>query len=169
MIPRLFLPRRKFDHDDTAHKINHRALEDWAERVRRNVPEGGADWDNVNTSETRTAATYGDLATVGPTVTVKTGDSGKVLVIVSARIKAGAGGAAGMAFQILDSTGAEVHPAQSDDTVQTDDTANTDTLERSTIVKTLGRNEMHTFRAKYIGNGANASTFTSRRINVIPL
>lgn len=165
----LRLPRRAFTADDSAHRENLRVLEDWAGVIRRNVPETGAGSDVVATSETRTTATYGDLTTVGPTVSVKTGESGMALVIVSARIKAGAAGAGGMAFEVTDPAASVVHGAVDADSAQTDDTASFDGTERTTLVTGLVANTLHTFTAKYVGNGTNASTFKARRVTVVPI
>lgn len=60
-----------------------------AQALQLKKPSAAADY--VAASENRTSATYGDLTTVGPSVTVNVGESGCVLVALSAALGNGSG------------------------------------------------------------------------------
>lgn len=64
---------------------------------------------SVATQETSTSSTFGDLATVGPTVTVPVRQSGKLLVIISAQIQwisTAAAATVGGAYATIEMSGA---------------------------------------------------------------
>jgi hypothetical protein len=168
MIRSLFLFRRRFDSDETSHVTNIKTLEDWADLVRQSLTSE-ADVDLVATGETRTTNSYGNLATTGPVLTIRVGPSGKLLITVSARIQAGASGAASMAFEIKDVDGNVVHAASDNDAARGDNASTTLTLQRTSLVTGLPRRQDVVVTAKYEGNGTDASTFTSRRLIVVPV
>lgn len=122
------------------------------------------DWDEVDDSQSRMSATYGDLATVGPTVTLNVSDSGLVLIALTARLAVTAGAAL---VGVLFSNGTDTFAA--DDAVSLE-FSGTGALRASCVeVVSLGFGGLVTATTKYRGDGTHAATFSDRRLMVVPL
>ena len=115
---------------------------------------------DVGTSETTTGTGYGDLATVGPSITATLG-GGAVLIIVSCKLK---GDAAGTDVYAAVS-GSAITPADSD-AVQATGTAMRNGA-RGMVATGLSGGS-HTFKMVY-KTSAGTGTFQQRRIILIPL
>lgn len=130
-----------------------------AAALQNKKPSAGADY--VAASENRTTTTYGDLATVGPTVTVNVGESGCVLVALATALGNG-GGYAQMSFA-----------ASGANTVAASDTraiAVTGTTQRigSTFLLTGLLPGITTITAKYNATAGTANFF-DRRVAAVAL
>lgn len=119
----------------------------------------------VSTSETRTSTTYGDLATVGPTVTVTTGTV--ALVIFGTHVSntnAGQGGR-----MAVDISGATTSAASDTNSVLAESGNANDGFQWSyaTVIDSLTAGS-NTFRAKYRLVGAGTATFSNRSLSIVP-
>lgn len=150
-------------------KVGDTVPAEWFQAVRDNLALiFGADAGEVNAAETRSVDTYGDLATIGPAVTVETGT--RALVIINAYMTASADGvAADMSFAVSGATsiGASTNwrAVQRFSTAALEDRMGTAIKLVSTLTPGL-----NTFTAKYRRAGsAGTATFINRRIFVLPL
>jgi hypothetical protein len=124
---------------------------------------------NVNTDEARTTATYGVLATAGPTVTNLAMVNGQTaLVIVSWKGLASSDGTNGyMGYQV---TGASGTIAPSDDDaaycfIAKNGTSAGESASRPSVFQATATGN-HTFTSQYKGDGVNSMHFIDRRIIV---
>jgi hypothetical protein len=117
----------------------------------------------VQTSETRNNTVFGDLATVGPSVTVNIGVNGIALVGVYSGISPSAASYGGMGFVV---SGANTLAASDDYTVFIAGGASDGRIGNAFMLTGLTPGST-TFKAQY-KSGA-VTTFTSRRIWVIAL
>ena len=121
------------------------------------------DGATVATSQTTTSATYTDLTTAGPAVTVTT--STKVLVIISAQLEAYGFESTYMSFAVSGATTSAATDARSIYSIGT----SSDEMSLSAaqvITVTAGSN---TFTAKYKCTGGSARSFENRHIFVMNL
>jgi len=125
----------------------------------------GALTANVATSESTTSATFTDLATPGPAVTVTIGSSGMALVIVSADlVNNTASDYAAMGFAV---SGASTVAAASGNALYNRNASN---LQASYAILVTGLTAgSNTFTAKYERVVGGTATFANRVITVIPL
>lgn len=132
----------------------------------------GADFNNmfadpvvadVAAAETTTSASYTDLATAGPAVTLSlvTGQACLVIVSASMNISTGASHAANMSFAV---SGASSLAATDPNAASTQSA--TDTMASRVSVYVAGATGSHTFTAKYKQVNTGTAQFTSRRIVV---
>lgn len=114
----------------------------------------------VQTSQSLTGASYADLATVGPAITITTGAN--ALVTVGALV-VGVSGGSSMAFAISGATTAAANDLNALLSVSVEFQA-----AMTTVVQGLtpGTN---TFTAKYKSDGTHSSTWANRWLSVIPL
>lgn len=118
----------------------------------------------VSTTETTTSTSPADLTTVGPTVTVEVGPSGRLLVAVSAQARTS--GAADYAYACVDVSGPTAVAAGIAKSVRA---AGTLFFGGSfTQVLTGLTPGSYTVRAKYAVS-AGTGTFANREINAVPL
>jgi hypothetical protein len=117
----------------------------------------------VTTSQNSSSATYADLATAGPAVTLTTGT--KAMVIVGARVQASSGWNGNMSYAV---SGATTVAANDEWSIMSFDGYSQQFSFASTQVSlTAGSN---TFTAKYkTGSAENPCTFSNRYIIVIDL
>jgi len=123
------------------------------------------DGDYISSSQTTTSATYTDLATAGPVITVTTGT--RAIVWISAKLTHGT--ALGNAFMAYDVSGATTIAA--DDAVavaHAPGVANGYQQAGIIILQGSLTSGSNTFTAKYRTNTGTA-TFTYRRLVVFPL
>lgn len=127
----------------------------------------GAQSALVATSQTYASATFGDLATVGPTVTVNIGANGLALVSLYASISnSDASNSTGMSFAM---SGANTQAAQTGFYLAQIASAVADSMRSSAVFLLTGLNPgATTFTAKYRASGGTGS-FADRRIAVVPL
>lgn len=125
----------------------------------------------ITTSQTRNIATYGDLATVGPTVTVTTSD--RALCLWSADFENNtAGGAAGAGntwMSIAVSGNTTIAAEDNTALMNQDTTANRNRQfmrHKFFVALTPGSN---TFQAKYRITGVTTGTWGNRRLLVFPM
>ena len=121
------------------------------------------DGATVATSQTTTSATYTDLTTAGPAVTVTT--STKVLVIISAQLEAYGFESTYMSFAVSGATTSAATDARAIYSIGT----SSDEMSLSAaqvITVTAGSN---TFTAKYRCTGGTARSFENRHIFVMNL
>jgi hypothetical protein len=119
----------------------------------------------VDTAQTTSSATYGDLATVGPTVTLTVPASGKVLVVMSSLID----------ITDVNSVGVMALEMSSANTLAADDEFSFSA--RGTVAIRCGISFLFEgltpgstqFRAKYRRTPAGTATFTHRKLGVIPI
>jgi hypothetical protein len=118
---------------------------------------------DITTSETTTATSYGDLATVGPSVTLSMSNGQAALVFLSTFCtnSIGGGHTTYMSFAI---TGAGTLSAADVNGVG-NDTTGFMTLSRTTVV-IVGATGSFTFTAKYKVSVASTGTFQMRRLMV---
>ena len=120
----------------------------------------------VVTSETRASATFGDLATAGPAVTVSTGTS--AFVIVSANLACDTVGRFAIMSHAV--TGATTLPADDAIAVAYEcPVANAEAQMSWLTLRTDLTAGSNTFTAKYRIENANIATFHRRNITVLPL
>lgn len=119
----------------------------------------------VSTSETRTSTSYGDLATVGPTVTVTTGTM--AMVVFGANIGQNTAGMGGRAA--IDLSGATTSAASDSNCVYMEAGNANDAFQWSycTVYNpiTAGSN---VWRLKYRVAGSGTATFANRHVAIIP-
>jgi hypothetical protein len=120
----------------------------------------------VAASQTRASATFGDLATVGPSVTVDIGANGLALVIISCQAAPASGGYARISFE---ATGANSIGSSAQDALFLALSGSTPDLS-ATFIKTLTGLSAGstTFTLKY-ASSTGTSTFLNRKLTVIPL
>lgn len=133
---------------------------------RRTSPVG----DYVGTSESTTSTTFTDLTTVGPSVGVTIGTSGKAIISLSARMWSGL--TDGLGNMSCDVNGATTLVALDEYGIEhCSTTANIDIARQgvTTLFDTLNAGGQ-TFTAKYrTQGGGNTSAFANRRLLVTPL
>ena len=121
--------------------------------------------DFIQTLQTTASSSYVDLSTVGPTVTVTTGENALVLLTCNMESNT-AGGLSNMGVTI---SGATSEVATESNSLRYESGSSGDALQATfaTIFTTLtpGTN---TFTAKYKTNGAGTSTFSARKVCVLP-
>ncbi len=118
----------------------------------------------VDTSETTTSTTYADLATVGPTVTMNTGDRTEVWVAASCRLSnSGAGAICRMSVAVSGATTVAANDLRS--LIYVSPAAN-NIHQGSTVFKFTGLTAgSNTFTNKY-NVSATTGTFVARKIIV---
>lgn len=122
-------------------------------------PTGGT----VNTSQTTSSTSYGDLATTGPSATVITGSNALVTISTQGSTTSTADGA-NMSFAISGSTVVAANDNQSVSITSTTNTTGSETFPVTGL--TPGSN---TFTAKYRAVTGGTATFLRRNIVVYPL
>lgn len=133
-----------------------------ANAIVQRLPAGA----RVDTDETRSSTTYGDLATIGPAVTVTTGT--KALVLITAQlINDTAAGHALASFEVSGATSVAAGDGNSVTFEQPPATAGQSvTCARARLINlTPGSN---TFTMKYRALVAGTASFSRREIVVIP-
>lgn len=136
------------------------------QRVSNTVEAIGT--DAVNTAETRSSTSYGDLATVGPSVTV-TLPSGSALVMWSAQmLNQSAGGRSHMSVAV---TGASTQAANDQNVLGAESNAGGDIYEMGTIRVYTGLSTgSNTFTAKYrVVTSGTTGRWHNRTLVVFPL
>lgn len=120
-------------------------------------------------AESTTSASFTDLATVGPAVTVTVGPSGAVLVIVGCHLAHSAAG--GEAIMSVALTGAHTSAASVVQAVMHRSDSAGQPMQASRLFSLTGLTPgAVTFTAKYrIDNAAGTATFQARHLAVIPL
>jgi hypothetical protein len=118
----------------------------------------------INTAQTRNSLIYGDLATVGPTVTIAIPASGAALITVTARIDPPSNGAGWMSFSgggiAVDNAQALVREAGS--------SSSTGYVQASATFHVTGITPgTQTITAKYASSGT--TMFSNRHLVVVPL
>ena len=108
----------------------------------------------INTSQTRTSATYGDLATVGPTITGLS--DGKYVVLYGAALSMNAGGPAFMGLAVNGT-----NPSDDNEALQGAAT-NFGVSAMTAVLKTLNNGGNNTLKAVYRSDGVNTATFNRR-------
>lgn len=123
-------------------------------------------FERIDTSQTRTLSTYGDLATVGPTVTLTTGTSA-VIFITAQQSTDATGSHAKSSYAISGATTSAADNARALvlDGIQLNSGYRAGTVDFRTDL-TAGSN---TFTMKYASDGTNTASFASRILIVIPL
>lgn len=126
----------------------------------------GGDQTVVNTQETTTSATYVDLATVGPSITVTVGQNGLLLVLFSCSFFGSAAGNFNrMSFAL---SGANTRAAGVEELFRKSESNAGDTnCSQFALLKGLIPGST-TVTSKYVTSGGTA-TFSSRKIAAIPL
>lgn len=128
------------------------------------VAKSGVATAKVVTSETSTATSFSDLATVGPTVTVTTGT--RALVLISANIENAANLFASVGVAI---SGATTRAASFDECLQHNIVSSNHLLQATRTVVAEGLTAgSNTFTLKYYVSGGTG-TFRRRELTVIPL
>lgn len=120
----------------------------------------------IATSETRANAAYGDLATVGPTVTsLTTGTFALVIVTAQMSNNTNAGVAA---MSVAVSSATTVAASDANSALSQVPTAANDFRRYSAIIPVTLTAGSNTFTAKYRSAGTDTATFKDRTIIVIP-
>ncbi len=120
----------------------------------------------VTTSETTTSASYTDLTTSGPSVTVTVGASGKCRVTVSCLAADDTAGAGALMSVQTDGAGT---PSDQDSCGQDNVTANRSAISSRTTTYTGLSAGSHTFKAQYKRVTGGTATFARRRISATPI
>ena len=130
---------------------------------------GGAEFAtataSVATGQTTTSTTYADLGTVGPSVTVTVGASGKVMLHMRCRLQNNTAGNFSAAGVVI--SGASTVAAQ---TIMLVDTANSAYLYEfgaSKLISGLTPGST-TFKMQYLVEGGTG-TFTNRELTIAPV
>lgn len=123
---------------------------------------------NVTTLQTRTSATFGDLATVGPSVTVVTGDSALVFISCQQSNSTTDWGEVITSHQV---SGATTIAASDNWSITTNET--TSNSIHACTVMLWGTGDLtpgtNTFTMKYrVGTGGNQGNYSKREIVVLP-
>lgn len=122
--------------------------------------------NSVATSETRNNTSFGDLATVGPSVSVTIGASGKALVILTCNIVSGTDGHGRMGYTM---SGANTASAANGQSVSLKTSSGSSDGQFSYVELLTGLSTgSTTFTAKY-NSSTTTATFLNRRITVIPV
>lgn len=121
--------------------------------------------DSISTSQTRTSTTYGDLATVGPTVTVTTGTM--ALVIFGCQISNSTAGQGGRCA--IDVSGATTQAADDNNSFLAESGNTSDAYQGSwvTVYDPINSGS-NTFRLKYRLVGSGTATFSNRSVSIVP-
>lgn len=119
----------------------------------------------VETLESTTSTSYGNLATVGPTVSdVEVTDRGKALVFVSANLSTDTGDGANMSFTVSGATSRDAGQTGTLSLV----TAGSSIAGSVTKAVPLDLNPgVHTFQAKYRSGSGGIASFNQRVLTVI--
>src|SRR5262245_40910882 len=124
---------------------------------------------DVVTDETRVTASYGDLSTVGPSVTKTLVSGQKCIVTVSSWFLTAADGAQGyMSFAVSGATTLAASDANAAHYFAIKVGVNTAGMVTRQSVFTATASGSHTFVAKYKGDGTNTMHWVDRRIVVKP-
>lgn len=124
---------------------------------------------DVATDETRVTASYGDLSTVGPSLTKTLVSGQRVLVYVAFDGLVAADGAEGrMSFAVSGATTQAASDANSARYFSVKTGTNTAGQVSKESVFTASASGSHTFTAKYKGDGTNTMHFLQRRIIIKP-
>lgn len=121
--------------------------------------------DKVTTEQTRTSSTYGDLSTVGPSVTVTTGT--RAIVMTYCRIETATSGAlAAVSWAV---SGATTRSGGDSYSIMISGISSNQFVAAADIdfITTLNAGS-NTFTMKYRSNGAATASFSNRRILVMP-
>jgi len=131
-------------------------------------PAFGAQSDVINAAESTASASWGDLATVGPSVTVNIGASGLALVTLYANISnTSSTGRSEMSFAM---SGANTQAATTGNALMQIAVSAGVAQGGSAVYLLSGLNPgATTFTAKYERNVGGTSTFSGRKISVVPL
>lgn len=132
---------------------------------RRTSPTGAV----ISTSQSTTATSYADLATVGPAVTVTIGSTGKALVSLHSSIANATSGLASLyGFAI---TGATTVAAADSTAIGFTSPVSSGGIRTGTTLLVTGLNAgSTTFTAKYrMDPGTGPASYADRRIAVTPL
>lgn len=120
---------------------------------------------SVETSETTTSASFTDLATVGPTVTVTTGT--KAVVAVRGNINNNTAGSA--AYMSYDISGATTASAGNTRTLaHTSSTAGAFLIASAVFLESSLTSGSNVFTAKYRTGSGGTGAFANRQLLVIP-
>lgn len=119
----------------------------------------------IATSQARTSATYGDLATVGPSVTVTM----RAFVIIKVSVQVTTAAAAGEGLMSFAISGATTLAADDAKAVGVQGIRERKFTYYSALTASTVNSGSNTFTAKYRGDGTNAATFSHREISAIVL
>jgi hypothetical protein len=129
------------------------------------IAERFPDIDFIQTLETTASSSYVDLSSAGPAVSVTTGVN--ALVILTCNMESNtAGGISNMGCTI---SGATSESATESNSLRYESGSSGDAIQASfaTIYTTLTAGS-NTFTAKYKTNGAGTSSFSARKVSVLP-
>lgn len=121
--------------------------------------------DFIQTLQTTASSSYVDLPSVGPTVTVTSG--ARALVALTCNMESNVAG--GISNMAVDISGASSEGPTESNSLRYESGTSGDSIQAtfSTIYTTLTPGE-NRFRAKYKTNGAGTSTFSARKVCVLP-
>lgn len=126
----------------------------------------GAQSSTISTSETRATNTYGDLATIGPYVTVVVGSSGMLLVGISSKLTPASGSdGAVMSFLV---TGANSLAASDAWCVALDQVSGSVSAGRQTLLTGLTPGSTSVV-AQYRSTNGAAAAFANRALWALPM
>ncbi len=119
----------------------------------------------VFTSETRTSTTYGDLATVGPSITFSLGNTAKVVIVVTCQLSNNTVGAfSRMSYAV---SGATTIAADDIRALAWENAGSTQAMATSYVTFQTLNSGSNTITAKYrVGSGTG--TFLRRRLLIMP-
>lgn len=121
--------------------------------------------DYVAASETRTSATYGNLTTVGPSITITM----KTFVIIRLSCQLSTAAASGQALMSFDISGATTLASSDTRAVAMQGVDTKKFTYYLALTNTSVNAGSNTFTAKYRGDGTNLATFVDREISAIAL
>lgn len=156
-----------FGEQPSAAKWNILGTNDAAFNDGSGIPTANSSSATISTSQTLASSSYTDLATVGPSVTVTIGSSGKAIIIISAH---GTNDTSGGSFQVgVDISGANSVAATSTKAliVRNSSGAPDSTASFAYLHTGLSAGST-TFKLKY-ANSAGTATISDRTISVITL
>lgn len=131
------------------------------------VSAGQAQVAFVAAFETTTASTAGDLATVGPTVTIDVPASGQVMVVIQSWARNSVAGK--QSYMGFATSGSNTLAADLDSAVVWDqDTADYSTISGVFILTGLTAGSA-TFTAKFWSEATGTATFGRRRLSAVPI
>lgn len=156
-----------FGEQPSAAKWNILGANDAAFNNGTGIPQGAADSAEVVTSQTRSNTAYGDLATVGPAVTVAVGTAGKLLVIITAECTNDTSGEP--AKVSFDLSGANTLSANNSRALVCRNTTGAPQFQGTWAKLLEGLNAGNTtVTAKYASSAGGTATFSNRVIAAIP-
>lgn len=137
-------------------------------KLNPNQFASGIETAEIATSESRTSTSYGDLTTVGPSVTVIVPASGKVILILTAYSYNDT--ASKTAFMGFSSTGANTIATTDSDALRNKASAGGQEMNMSFVKTITGLTPGSTvFTAKYKVNDAGTGVWANRKLTVIPV